>query len=94
MIYVTQWQVLLNPYQAPEIATAKIHGWVGDRWVQTSRIEEVLGVRLVKTRSGSIYQLVGEQNSNAVFKVDESDPFEAVSRFLRIQNREKETRAS
>lgn len=88
MNYLTQWQVLRHP--ASPTADAKLHGFLGDRWIMTSNIEEVLGPRLAKTKTGSLYTLVGPQSNAAIFPVSSLAPLSDIQRLIREKQQDME----
>ena len=61
MKILKDWFVIYNSYRAPEIRTHALGGFSshhGDN-IRTSIIIEVLGERVVRTESGSVYKLEG-----------------------------------
>ena len=66
---LTDWAVCrddADPYKPPEWNPLYLAGRCDGRDITTSHIKEVLAPRLYRTRSGSIYRLVGDPRPDYV----------------------------
>lgn len=92
------WAVIGNPWAAPEIRTFVLYGYLEpgedrSKRLRTSLVAEVIDDRTVRTKSGTIYTLVGPSSSNdkddplKEYPQDDEDPLGDVRMCLEVQKK-------